>query len=608
MSKSIGKFFSKNNIIDFQDIICIDKAIIVTLKTTEFLYSLDNIRYFKTKVVIENGYILFNNLVCRYLKLPYDFEIEVFQGSGYIGEANKDWTDLFATNNYWVGGDGLYSFNLNGHDNYNSEEYIKTLCVFGDTFFCTLGHNQSRLSPLAMPNNSYCIINHKNPKKAKVDFYINEDEYGHCKAYLEPNNDLCFSGTMASNLVNQNLGDNDLNYLSGYAPKNKIEIEFDLNGEYLIDYIDVYNYFVDSDIDLNYQNRGIKNVDIYLDEKFLKSEVIAKASFVEKGKNFTRITIDSNCRNIKFVIDNHLGIGNYYGTDGKEPFFGLNKVLFHQKNGNYLIDVLAKSNSEFLKKNKNAWFWLQDGIVIKDKLYSLPFVVTSDLTQPEGFQFKIEGISLVEINVKDGNIDFEHNYQKMTNLYQEKSTRNICMGCAFFDNSLSSNEERQDGYIYIYGYQKEFGSDKGNQLIVARVLPENIKDINKWSYFDGQNFVDDYSKVQPILDHVSCEMSVHYENGKYMAIFTYDVQSRYIAYAFSETPYGPFSETRIAYVCPENMCDHMYLYNAKAHPHLSREGDILVSYNINTSVFEENIKFGRVYGPRFINLKRIGGN
>ena len=90
-------------------------------------------------------------------------------------------------------------------------------------------------------------------------------------------------------------------------------------------------------------------------------------------------------------------------------------------------------------------------------------------------------------------------------------------------------------------------------------------------------------------------------------MFTYDVQSRYIAYATSDTPYGPFSETRIAYVCKENLCPHMYLYNAKAHPHLSNEGDILVSYNINTSNFDENINFGRTYGPRFLNLKRIGG-
>ena len=142
---------------------------------------------------------------------------------------------------------------------------------------------------------------------------------------------------------------------------------------------------------------------------------------------------------------------------------------------------------------------------------------------------------------------------------------------------------------------------------MARVLKDKFTDINEWKFFDGNEFVSDMEKAAPMLDHVSCELSIHKDSGKYIAIFTYDVQSRYVAYAISDTPYGPFNKTRIAYVCKEDLCPHMYLYNAKAHPHLSKNGDILASYNINTSDFDENIKFGRTYGPRFINLKKIGG-
>lgn len=51
-------------------------------------------------------------------------------------------------------------------------------------------------------------------------------------------------------------------------------------------------------------------------------------------------------------------------------------------------------------QNKAAWFWLQDGVVLSNNFYSLPFVVTSDLTQPEGFQFHIEGIALTKQQLK----------------------------------------------------------------------------------------------------------------------------------------------------------------------------------------------------------------
>ena len=37
---------------------------------------------------------------------------------------------------------------------------------------------------------------------------------------------------------------------------------------------------------------------------------------------------------------------------------------------------------------------------------------------------------------------------------------------------------------------------------------------------------------------------------------------------------------------------------------VSKEGELLVSYNINTSNFSENIQYGRTYGPRFIKLRK----
>ena len=103
--------------------------------------------------------------------------------------------------------------------------------------------------------------------------YINEDEKGHTKAYLSPTNDLAFSGTMASNLVDynpENLG----NYLSGVNPKKNIEITFDLHGNHFVNFIRIYNYFIETEIDLNYSNRGIKKLNIYLDNEVPFDELL----------------------------------------------------------------------------------------------------------------------------------------------------------------------------------------------------------------------------------------------------------------------------------------------------------------------------------------------
>ena len=218
--KLIGKFQS-NGIIDLGQVYCIDEAIINEVKPTTVYYSLDNVRYFKTNVTINDNKFRFNNLIARYIKFDYECELEVYEGEGYIGEYNEDWTKVFVQDQYWVGGDGLFSFNLTGKDNYDSNEDDKTICVFGDTFACTLGKDESRLDPLAMPNNSYCLLSSTNPLKTDAKFFINEDEKGHCMAYLSPYNDLAYIGTMASNLVDYN-PENKYNYLSGRNPKKKI--------------------------------------------------------------------------------------------------------------------------------------------------------------------------------------------------------------------------------------------------------------------------------------------------------------------------------------------------------------------------------------------------
>jgi len=46
------------------------------------------------------------------------------------------------------------------------------------------------------------------------------------------------------------------------------------------------------------------------------------------------------------------------------------------------------------------------------------------------------------------------------------------------------------------------------------------------------------------------------------------------------------------------------VYGAKAHPHLSAPGELLISYHVNTFDFWENFSAGGVdiYRPRFIKL------
>jgi hypothetical protein len=56
--------------------------------------------------------------------------------------------------------------------------------------------------------------------------------------------------------------------------------------------------------------------------------------------------------------------------------------------------------------------------------------------------------------------------------------------------------------------------------------------------------------------------------------------------------------------CPEVDEDpYIFIYNAKAHPHLSTSEKLLISYNVNTFDFWDHFTNADIYRPRFITLE-----
>ena len=71
-----------------------------------------------------------------------------------------------------------------------------------------------------------------------------------------------------------------------------------------------------------------------------------------------------------------------------------------------------------------------------------------------------------------------------------------------------------------------------------------------------------------------------------------------------ESPVGPLGPMQRIYRAPEVDFDpDIFVYNAKAHPHLSRPGELLISYNVNTfDFFGDFFQYSDIYRPRFIRL------
>lgn len=581
----------KTDIIDFGEVVVLSSIKIKGSANTLY-YSLDGNEFLEEEVRQQGETLDLKGLVCRYLKIEGDIEFVSYEkGNGYIGVEDKNWTDLFVTEQGWMGGDGLFTYNLYENRSMNASK-VRTLAVFGDTFVNTRSSKDSRLDPWSMPHNSYAIVEGTEPKKENTSFHVKQGKKGNYLSYLEPENALAYEGTVASNLVNYNNAYDIEPYLSSYNPKKPIEIIFKFGKPYFIEHIEIENYYREDPNAFGYSKRGIKKLSILCDGiKVLDAELKPASN---RGE-YTKIELNKECTSVTFIIPNVIGEGNHGGANGHEGLFGLNCVRFYTRDG-MLIDVDAESNSEFSINSKHAWFWLQDGIIVNKTLYSFPLVGKSDLSQPEGFQFRIEGVSLISIPLlEDFYPDFDNVKQKSTNLYGQYGNIVYTYGGAVLDNLT------EDGLIYVYGYLSDKDhTDKGKQMVVART--KDILNIDEYRFYDGNEFQKDITKAKPLLNNISCEFSVFKHHEKYVAIFTPNVQSRYVGYALADTPYGPFGPTRLAYKAPEFICKHQYDYNAKGHLHLSDDSSILVSYNVNTSNLEENLEYASTYGPRFIRF------
>ena len=239
-------------------------------------------------------------------------------------------------------------------------------------------------------------------------------------------------------------------------------------------------------------------------------------------------------------------------------------------------------------------YWLQDGIVIDNKLYLTAFT-------PDA-RWKPTQIDLITIPLLSSET---FDWEKVTiaerfPLFAENEQYQLLFGVGILDHSAT------DGYIYVYGYRDTLRGGR-KHLVAARVKPESYADGKQWRFWNGKDWVKDCTETfrdeALLAERVSTELSVTpIAKDKFLLVFTQDVMSDRIAYKVGSSPIGPFGETVVFYRAlePQAMGEGIYVYNAKAHPHLSAPGLLLVSYNVNR--LGSLPRNANEYRPRFIEL------
>jgi len=532
--------------------------------------------------------------------------LDIVLGEGYLAVKDEEWTSRFQYRNRWCGGDGIFSFNLtNGNDAFDQDEDATQLFVFGDTLVGRVDEaDKHRFEPIAMPNNSFAYLD-KDEHKPK--FHVNITENGSVEAFFAIDDRYNKNGTLASHLITYDQPSNLQGWLSGYDC-DRPRVMFDLHKNKHVTHFSISNYMYEDQSETAV--RGIKKFTCRVsDDKKKWDDVgtfeLTKAKTVDDPET---IEINHSFRYLEIRPLSFKNEGNH--DDADEGLFGLNKVRFYDGDKQYL-DVWAEADSTLLTSSADRWIWLQDGVVCDDSLTFFPFVVEQDLTQPEGLQFKVSGINAITVPIEDERILPMKASQKRTPFFFFDDEKEYNFGGALMPNTKTAGAPRPDGFVYVYGYTSEKGF---RRMIAGRVKKDDLLSFDDWRFYDGEDWVVDPKQAKPLLDHISCEFSVSpvkegKHKGKYLAVFTYDTDTPYIAYALGESPVGPFEDPNIIYKAPEPTIHggQCYSYNAKAHPQVSSSNNVLVSYNTNTYSFEQNMANHEIYNPRFIRLQIIGG-
>ena len=157
------------------------------------------------------------------------------------------------------------------------------------------------------------------------------------------------------------------------------------------------------------------------------------------------------------------------------------------------------------------------------------------------------------------------------------------------------------GYTYVYGTSSAPGRMKFAHL--ARATAGNLG--GAWQYWTGSAWSADQAAAGRILSGVGTAYSVEKIGAQY-ALVTHEnnllFDPQVVAYTAS-SPTGPFTGPRVLYTAPEvKSGSENIVYDVRLHPELARSGKLLLSYNVNSLKFADQMADVRLYRPRFIEV------
>ncbi|ROS78934.1 hypothetical protein [Cellulomonas sp. PhB143] len=271
-----------------------------------------------------------------------------------------------------------------------------------------------------------------------------------------------------------------------------------------------------------------------------------------------------------------------------EPGFIHGSVVVSGQDGHPLDTVTAGTHDapESLVSPPDAvdgdpWYWNGDGIVDGGKLRLF-----------EGRTGKTDGVppwNFGWLGTDIATLSDDYQVESITPTYGEP-------GGASGRVSWGTDLLRCGDYVYVYGVQD-------SAMHLARAQAGHLVE-QSWDFWDGTGWTDDPAASASVGDDVGASFSVTPVGGQFVltttasAIFT----DHQIYVGTAPTPMGPFTDRTPVYTAPEGVGNIYAPYNVAAHPTVSGPGELVISYNVNSQVFDDLLADANNNRPRFVTI------
>ena len=245
----------------------------------------------------------------------------------------------------------------------------------------------------------------------------------------------------------------------------------------------------------------------------------------------------------------------------------------------------------------NGWFWLFAGVMSQGKLFL--FLVQIERTDDKSvFGFRQTGLWLGEVSNPLAPPPQWIVAQKKIPFAQFGTGEHRSFGSAVMVTN---------GFVYIYGVHEQ--NKSGKMMILARVPEADPGHFAAWRFRTQDGWSTNVSEMADLCGGMASEYSVSWLPSlrQWVLICTENGLSDKIVARTAAKPWGPWSEAKVVYRCPETgWYDQIFCYSAKAHPMLSTTPDqLIVTYAANSFEFTKLFDNARLYWPRFVRVKTL---